>query len=57
MPDVIGTPWNFGVQNLLDQSVSVIAAFPPTSHMNYDEHRGAIAPVTPTFGIVGDFFL
>jgi len=56
MPDTIGTQWAFNAQNTFDQSIGVVATFPPTSHMNYDEHRDAIAPVTPSFNVVGDSF-
>jgi len=51
IPDAIGTSWSFGIQNLLDQSTGVVAAFPSTSHMNYDEYRDTIASVTPATDI------
>lgn len=56
MPDAIGAQWDFDVQNLLDQSVGVVATFPHNSHMNTDSNRDAIALMTPTFDTVGDSF-
>ncbi|KAF9644043.1 hypothetical protein BDM02DRAFT_3190947 [Thelephora ganbajun] len=51
IPGTIGALWAFDAQNLLDQSVGVVAPFPPTSHMTYDGYRNMIASVAPTFDI------
>lgn len=57
IPDSIGAPWAFGVQNRFDQSTGDITTFPPISHLDYDERRNAIASLIPPFDVVGDYSL